>query len=69
MLHVQQSRNHFVAYQEYLTQGANKKMDGVMFKETLLDDDLIEHRVLLTLHWSEAIEALTLYRISGTPED
>jgi hypothetical protein len=48
-----------------------KKMDGVMFRETLLDDDLIEHGELLTLHWSEAIEALkiTLYRISGNPED
>ncbi len=51
-----------------------------MFRETLLDDDLIEHRVLLTLHWSEAIEAhsiictlrpykCTLYWISGNPED
>jgi hypothetical protein len=42
-----------------------------MFRETLLDDDLIEHGELLTPHWSEAMEALksTLYRISGNPED
>jgi hypothetical protein len=35
-------------------------MDRVMFRETLLDDDLIEHGELLTLHWSEAIEALII---------
>jgi hypothetical protein len=40
-------------------------MDRVMFRETLLDDDLIEHRVLLTLHWSEAIEALEVHYIGS----